>query len=152
MQRSIFILFNLTFLSEMSAKEIGTSRASMNRTGKTRAAQGVKKHYNEYKDFLQREVEAHICASFMEMLDMKTLDDESNLCIPSKDVSKESRQKWFMDLCQEYVERYLGYDDVMSIVNQTNALQKKIVGPFICRSCSCEMKFVHHSGRVRCDL
>ena len=62
------------FVSEMSAKEMGTSRASMNRTGKTRAAQGVKKHYNEYKDFLQREVDAHICASFMEMLDMKNLD------------------------------------------------------------------------------
>lgn len=46
----------------------------MNRTGKTRAAQGVKKHYNEYKDFHQREIEAHICASFMEMLNMKTLD------------------------------------------------------------------------------
>ena len=46
----------------------------MNRTGKTRAAQGVKKHYNEYKDFLQREVEAHICASFLEMFDMKTLN------------------------------------------------------------------------------
>ena len=60
------------FVSEMSAKEMGTSRASMNRTGKTRAAQGVKKHYSEYKDFLQREVDAHICASFMEMLDMKT--------------------------------------------------------------------------------
>ena len=58
----------------MSAREIGTTRASMNRTGKTRAAQGVKKRYNEYKDFLQREVEAHICAPFMEMHDMKSLD------------------------------------------------------------------------------
>ena len=56
-------------MSETSAKEIGTSRASMNRTGKT---QGVKKHYNEYKDFLQQEIEAHICVSFMEMLDMNT--------------------------------------------------------------------------------
>jgi hypothetical protein len=56
-------------VSETSAKEIGTSRASMNRTGKT---QGVKKHYNKYKDFLQREIEAHICVSFMEMLDMNT--------------------------------------------------------------------------------
>jgi hypothetical protein len=61
-------------VSDTSAKEIGTSRASMNRTGKTRAAQGVKKHYNEYKDFLQREVEAHICAAFLEMFDMKTLN------------------------------------------------------------------------------
>lgn len=48
----------------------------MNRTGKTRAAQGVKSHYNEYKDFHQKEVEAHICASFMEMLNMTMLDGE----------------------------------------------------------------------------
>ena len=39
----------------------------MNRTGKTRAAQGVNKH-NEYKDFHQVEIEAHIYASFMEMI------------------------------------------------------------------------------------
>ncbi len=61
-------------MSDTSAKEVGTSRASMNRTGKTRAAQGVEKHYNEYKDFHQQEVEAHVCASFMEMLEMKSLD------------------------------------------------------------------------------
>ena len=48
----------------------------MNRTGKSRAAQGVNSHYNEYKDFDQKEVEAHICASFMEMLDMTMLDGE----------------------------------------------------------------------------
>ncbi|KAK3741568.1 hypothetical protein QZH41_012511 [Actinostola sp. cb2023] len=63
-----------TFVSDGSAREIGTSRASMNRVGKTRAAQGVKKYYNEYKDFHQCEVEAHICASFMEMLNMKNTD------------------------------------------------------------------------------
>jgi hypothetical protein len=61
-------------VSDTSAKEVGTSRASMNRTGKTRAAQGVEKHYNEYKDFHQREVEAHVCASFMEMREMKSLN------------------------------------------------------------------------------
>ena len=58
----------------MSAKEIGTSRASMNRTGKSRAAQGVKKHFNEYKDFHHKEVEAHICSSFMDMLGIRTLE------------------------------------------------------------------------------
>ena len=42
-----------------SAAEIGTSRASMNRTVKTTAAKGVHDHYNEYKEFHEREVEAH---------------------------------------------------------------------------------------------
>ena len=65
-------------MDDTSAREIGTSRASMNRTGKTRAAQGVQKRYNEYKDFHQREVEGHICASFMEMLNMKKMDGVFN--------------------------------------------------------------------------
>lgn len=30
--------------------------------------------YNEYKDFSDRETEAHICAAFMEMLGMVTMD------------------------------------------------------------------------------
>ena len=46
----------------------------MNRTGKTTAAKGVHDHYNEYKEFHEREVEAHICASFMPMYGMKKLD------------------------------------------------------------------------------
>jgi hypothetical protein len=61
-------------VSESSAAQIGTSRATMNRTGKTRAAQGVEKHYNEYKDFHQAEIEAHICASFMEMIGLKSIN------------------------------------------------------------------------------
>ncbi len=48
----------------------------MNRTGKTTAAQGIDKKYNEYKEFNDREVEAHICAAFMEMSDMVTMECE----------------------------------------------------------------------------
>jgi hypothetical protein len=46
----------------------------MNRVGKTRAAQGVKKHYNEYRDFHQCEIEAHVCASFMQMINIKSMN------------------------------------------------------------------------------
>ena len=46
----------------------------MNRTGKTRAAQGVEKHYNEYKDFHQAEIEAHISASFIDMINLKQMN------------------------------------------------------------------------------
>ena len=62
------------FVKDVSAKELGTSRASINRTGKTNAAKGVHNHYNEYKDFHSREVEAHICASFMDMCGMSKID------------------------------------------------------------------------------
>jgi hypothetical protein len=46
----------------------------MNRTGKYNAAKGVENHHNEYKEFHDREIEAHICASFMEMSGMKNLE------------------------------------------------------------------------------
>ena len=70
------------FVKHSSAAEIGTSRASMNRTFKTNAAKGVNNHYNEYKEFHQREIEAHVCASFMEMSGMKTFDGKHKiLCL-----------------------------------------------------------------------
>lgn len=61
------------FVKHESAAEIGTTRASINRTGKTNAAKGVDNHYNEYSEFHARETEAHICASFMEMTGMHNI-------------------------------------------------------------------------------
>ena len=63
-----------TFVKATSAAELGTSAASINRTGKTNAKKGVHSNYNEYKEFHEREVEAHICAAFMEMSSMYKLD------------------------------------------------------------------------------
>ena len=62
------------FVNHSSAAEIGTTRASINRTGKTNAAKRVENHYNEYSEFHAREIEAHICASFMEMTGMQTIN------------------------------------------------------------------------------
>jgi len=41
------------FVKNSSAAEVGTSRASMNRTGKTTAAKGVHDHYNNIKNFMK---------------------------------------------------------------------------------------------------
>ena len=60
------------FVNYSSASEIGTTRVTIDRTGKTNAAKWVENHYNEYSEFHARETEAHICASFMEMTGMKT--------------------------------------------------------------------------------
>ena len=65
------------FVNHSSAAEIGTTRASINRTGKTNAAKGIENHYNEYSEFHAREVEAHICASFMEMTEMEKISGKS---------------------------------------------------------------------------
>ena len=60
------------FVKHSSTAEIGTSCASINRTFKTNAAKEVNNH--KYKEFHQQEIEAHVCASFMEMSGMKTFD------------------------------------------------------------------------------
>lgn len=57
------------FVDHSSSAEIGTSGASINRTGKTNSAKDVEYHYNEYSG--ARESEAHICASFMEVAGMR---------------------------------------------------------------------------------
>lgn len=67
------------FYNVESVAEIGTTKASINRTRKTNASAGPHKKYNEYKEFHQREVEAHICASFMEMSGMKNSSGILNL-------------------------------------------------------------------------
>lgn len=67
------------FVNHSSSSEVGTTSASINRTGKSNAAKGIESHYNEYSEFHQCEVEAHILASFMELYGMKDLDGEFRL-------------------------------------------------------------------------
>ena len=37
-------------------------------------------HYNEYREFSDRETEAHMCAAFMYMSGMATLDGKICMC------------------------------------------------------------------------
>ena len=48
-----------------STGEIGTSVASMNRTGKVTAKKGPYDEYNAFKEIFDRETEAHIIAAWM---------------------------------------------------------------------------------------
>lgn len=48
--------------------------ANIKRTGKTNAMKGVESHYNDYSEFHMRETEAHIVASFMEVMGMKNME------------------------------------------------------------------------------
>ena len=58
-------IFKQLFFKEGSAAEMGTSCASMNRTGKSNAKRGPEKDYNAFKDFIDRETEAHIITKWM---------------------------------------------------------------------------------------
>ena len=65
--------FKLFFKRE-SAADVGSMCASMNRSGKTNAKHGPMVDYNAYKDFHDREFEAHVLASFMTFVGMKTME------------------------------------------------------------------------------
>ena len=76
--------------------------------------------------------------------------EEPNLPIPNADVDKDIRRKWFLGLCQKYVEKHLGCH-ATDLISQTNKLQKNSKGPYPCREESCESRFVYHSRCVRCE-
>lgn len=61
------------FVNHSSAAEMGTSRASIKRKCKTNAAKGVENHFSKYSEFRAREIEAHVCASFMEMMGINNI-------------------------------------------------------------------------------
>lgn len=58
-------IFKQLFFKEGSAAEMGTSCSSMNRTGKSNAKRGPEEDYNVFKDFTDRETEAHIITKWM---------------------------------------------------------------------------------------
>lgn len=57
---NLYELENAMFVKHSSSAEVGRSHSSMNRTGKTNTAKDIHNHYNEYKEFHQCEVWAHI--------------------------------------------------------------------------------------------
>jgi len=62
------------FFKDSSAAEIGTTCASMNRTRKSNA----EKDYNAYRDFTDRDTEAHIVARWMKFVGMASLEGTFN--------------------------------------------------------------------------
>ena len=51
----------------------------MNRTGKTNAKKGPHNEYNAFRDFHDREIEAHILASFMTHIGAPSLKGQFEL-------------------------------------------------------------------------
>lgn len=54
------------FVKGESSGEIGTTVASMNRTGKFTAKKDPYDEYNAFKEFFDRETEAHIIAAWLQ--------------------------------------------------------------------------------------
>lgn len=66
------------FFKESSAAELGTTCASMNRTGKSNAKKGPEKDDNAFRDLTDRETEAHIIARWMKFVGMTSMEGTFN--------------------------------------------------------------------------
>ncbi|CAH3163452.1 unnamed protein product [Porites lobata] len=100
MQKLLFMKWTIKFFSVtiLRVKLGACVLASMNRTGKTNAKKGPKVDFNAYKDFHDREIEAHIIASFMEFAGMKSVQDKPTKCtVPQSWQSKEDKKAWLFN-------------------------------------------------------
>lgn len=59
--------------------------------------------------------------------------DKCDLGIPNDDAPAEMRKLWLLDLCQKYVDTYLGFDNVNALVDQ------------VVQDNNCQAKYVYHS-------
>ncbi|KXJ11341.1 hypothetical protein AC249_AIPGENE23188 [Exaiptasia diaphana] len=141
---------NKLFVNHSSASEVGTTMASINRTGKSNAAKDCHNHYNEYNEFHSRETEAHICASFMEKMKMDTMDAEPNVSIPGDSISESTRRQWLDELCSDFVREYVfDANEIDGLIDKTAELDQRLRLPFLCRSEHCHKSYKFHSARVR---
>ena len=67
------------FVKAESSGDIGTSVASMNRTGKTTAKKGPYDQYNAFKEFFDRETEAHIITAWMAFVGLDKMDGKMKI-------------------------------------------------------------------------
>lgn len=78
------MVFSVYFLNRLQKKaessgDIGTSIASMNRTGKITAKKGPYDQYNAFKEFFDRETEAHIITAWLAFVGFDKMDGKKKM-------------------------------------------------------------------------
>ena len=71
--------------------------------------------------------------------------------MPDKSVSKQTRDKWLLEVCEEYVQKFvLNKDELISLVGQTTELESVNLQSRWTRCVDdCNASYAYHSGRVR---
>ena len=71
--------------------------------------------------------------------------------MPDKSVSKQTRAKWLLQVCEEYVKKFIfNKDELVSVVGQTTELESvNQQSRWTCRADDCNASYAYHSGRVR---
>ena len=87
---------------------------------------------------------------YYQILLLLSLLDQPSIIMPDDTVSKTTKQKSLLELCEQFVERYVFWQsEVQNLVEQTQELQDDSDQPFMCRAEECEETYVYHSARVR---
>lgn len=97
------------FVKGKSSGEIGTSVASMNHTGKFTAKKGPYNEYNAFKEFFDRETEAHIIAAWLSFAGIQKISDcplERKVPDSLKSWSKNDKRKWLHDEISVFLGRF----------------------------------------------
>ena len=71
--------------------------------------------------------------------------------MPDASVSKQTRAKWLLEVCEEHIKKYVfNTDELSSLVMQTTELEAvNNDSRWTCRADNCNMNYAYHSGRVR---
>lgn len=72
--------------------------------------------------------------------------------MPDASISKQTRAKWLLEICEEHVKKYVfNADDLTSLITQTTELEAAVNqdSNWACREDSCGRIYALHSGRVR---
>ncbi|KAK3728962.1 hypothetical protein QZH41_016825 [Actinostola sp. cb2023] len=145
---------NNLFFKRESAAELGTTCASMNRTGKTNAKKGPHVDYNAFKDFNDREVEAHIIASFMTFLGIDSLDGKpTNVQLPNISTTKPEQRSWLYQILLQYLDRFV-FDEsnFTEFTHRVSQLDENSKTKYPCRAPGCPKLYCFNSGRVRHEI
>lgn len=71
--------------------------------------------------------------------------------MPEKSVSKQTRAKWLLEICEEHVKKFVfNTDEISKLVAQTTELGGvDRESRWVCRASGCDRTYAYHSGRVR---
>ena len=76
--------------------------------------------------------------------------DKPDVILPDTTVSPTCQGKWLLEVCEDYVKKFvLNADEMTSLVEQTAELQQAEAGRRRCRAQGCEATYAYHSSRVR---
>jgi len=81
---------------------------------------------------------------------LSLFEDKPNYILPDASVSKTTKSKWLLSLCETFIDKYV-FDsgDINCLVQRTHKLELATLGHYNCRAEGCERVFLYHSGRVR---